>query len=152
MSTQNYDSQPWTLSKSVLPQHTDHAGVVWHGTYLNWLEEARVDALSQVGLAYREISNEGFEMPVVSLEINYISPLVHGEKVLLESWALSRQGIRWPWKTKFLREDLVCVAKAKVFLALVRRENNQLQLVRNAPAHINRALLNLQLGPKTRNS
>ena len=27
---------PWKLSKLVLPQHTDHAGVMWHGTYVNW--------------------------------------------------------------------------------------------------------------------
>ena len=61
---------PWRLYKHVLPQHTDHAGVMWHGAYLSWLEEARVDALAQVGLPYKDLSAKGFELPVVSLNIN----------------------------------------------------------------------------------
>ena len=28
---------PWTLEKQVLPQHIDYAGVIWHGSYVNWL-------------------------------------------------------------------------------------------------------------------
>ncbi len=27
------------------PHHTDYAGVVWHGSYIIWLEEARVECL-----------------------------------------------------------------------------------------------------------
>ena len=42
----------WCCSKRVLPQHTDHAGVLWHGAYVAWLEEARVEALDQAGRAY----------------------------------------------------------------------------------------------------
>ena len=37
----------WILTKTVLPQHTDHAGVMWHGSYLNFLEEGRIDALDK---------------------------------------------------------------------------------------------------------
>jgi acyl-CoA thioester hydrolase len=28
---------------SVQPHHTDYAGIVWHGTYIAWMEEARVE-------------------------------------------------------------------------------------------------------------
>ena len=28
----------FTLTKRVLPQHTDYAGVMWHGAYVQWLE------------------------------------------------------------------------------------------------------------------
>jgi len=35
----------WELKKKVLPQHTDHAGVMWHGYYLKSLEESRLDAM-----------------------------------------------------------------------------------------------------------
>ena len=31
------NSKPvWKIEKIVLPQHADHAGVMWHGTYFNW--------------------------------------------------------------------------------------------------------------------
>ena len=101
---EKFDSLPWKLSKVVLPQHTDHAGVMWHGSYVSWLEEARIEALDQVGMKYMDLSLQGFEMPVVSLEIKYISVLRHGELVLLETKSLPRRGARWPWLTKFLKE------------------------------------------------
>ncbi len=31
------------------PHHTDYAGVVWHGTYVNWMEEARVEWYGRLG-------------------------------------------------------------------------------------------------------
>ena len=65
MNKRNY----WQLIKETLPQHTDHAGVLWHGYYLYWLEEARLDALSKAGLKYIDLIKDGYEMPVVSIDI-----------------------------------------------------------------------------------
>ena len=48
---ESHPPRGWLLQRRVLPQHTDHAGVMWHGAYLAWLEEARVEALAAVGLA-----------------------------------------------------------------------------------------------------
>ena len=62
LNKKDKDIEPWRLIKCVLPQHTDHAGVMWHGAYVSWLEEARIHALSNVGLNYKEISNEGFKI------------------------------------------------------------------------------------------
>ena len=69
--TDSVTPTPWRLQKRVLPQHTDHAGVMWHGAYVAWLEEARVEALVAAGLTYVEMTALGVEMPVVSLKINY---------------------------------------------------------------------------------
>ena len=75
----------WKLTKTVLPQHTDHAGVMWHGSYLNFLEEGRIDALDKVGLSYSKLSRNGFEIPVISIQMKYRKSFIHGEKVLLTS-------------------------------------------------------------------
>ena len=87
----------WTLQKRVLPQHTDHAGVMWHGAYIAWLEEARVEALVAAGLSYAAMTNLGFDMPVVSLQIHYLQALRHGDLVCLESVCKEPKGVRWPW-------------------------------------------------------
>ena len=63
---------------------------MWHGAYLAWLEEARVEALQQAGLAYAELSAAGLELPVVSLSIQYRQALLHGDRVELRSWVLPR--------------------------------------------------------------
>ena len=62
---------PFRLKKIVLPQHTDHAGVMWHGAYVSWIEEIRVETLNSVGLNYFDLSSSGYEFPVVSLNIDY---------------------------------------------------------------------------------
>ncbi len=98
-------TNPWRLQRRVLPQHTDHAGVMWHGTYLAWLEEARVEALAAAGLAYADVSAAGYELPVVSLALDYRQALLHGESIQLESWVLPRRGLKLPWQSRFVKPD-----------------------------------------------
>ena len=76
------NKKDWKLSKIVLPQHTDHAGVMWHGSYLNFLEEGRIDALKKVGMSYSSLSQAGFEIPVISVKIRYKISFIHGETIL----------------------------------------------------------------------
>ena len=144
--SKSFEENPWKIFKRVLPQHTDHAGVMWHGAYLNWLEEGRIEALDHVGLSYRDLSAQGFEMPVVSLQINYISALAHGDRVLVASKSLPRQLARWPWLTQFIRDGSV-VAEAKVELVLVKKVGKGNRLVRNVPKDFSDALQKLQMGP-----
>jgi len=110
---------PWILRRRVLPQHTDHAGVMWHGAYLAWLEEARIEALASVGLAYSDLSARGLELPVVSLSIDYRQALLHGDAVELQSVVMPRQGVKLPWRSRFLGRDGVLAAEARVELVLV---------------------------------
>ena len=53
----------WKIEKIVLPQDADHAGVMWHGKYFNWLEESRINALSKVGISYFELTKNGLDLP-----------------------------------------------------------------------------------------
>ena len=110
----------WSLTKRVLPQHTDYAGVMWHGAYVQWLEEARVEALHASGLGYAAMTEMGVEMPVVALHLDYRHPLQHGDEVCIESQCLAQQGVRWPWVSRFVRENKV-VAEAKVELVMLRQ-------------------------------
>jgi len=68
------NSKPvWKIEKVVLPQHVDHAGVMWHGTYFNWLEESRINALLEVGISYFELNKKGFDLPLINTSIKYKS-------------------------------------------------------------------------------
>ena len=71
----------WKIEKIVLPQHADHAGLMWHGKYFNWLEESRINALSEVGISYFELTKNGIDLPLINTSIKYKSPLFLGEKI-----------------------------------------------------------------------
>ena len=144
-------SQPWCLQRRVLPQHTDHAGVMWHGAYVAWLEEGRVEALASVGLDYAELSSRGLELPVVSLGIEYRQPLRHGDQVTLLSEVLPFKGVKLPWACRFLDPDDRLVAVARVELVLVSSPRGQTpKVLRRYPEDLGRAVARLQTGPEKR--
>jgi acyl-CoA thioester hydrolase len=147
--TEQQQPQPWNLERRVLPQHTDHAGVMWHGAYLSWLEEGRVEALDAAGLAYADLSAEGLELPVVNLQIDYRQALLHGEQVQLRSWVLPRSGVKLPWRSQFVKTDGTVAAEARVELVLVDLSAgpDQRRLLRRLPAHLSAAVERLQRGP-----
>ena len=153
MVTEPADPAPlataWTLRRRVLPQHTDHAGVMWHGAYLGWLEEARVEALAQAGLDYSDLSARGLELPVVSLAIDYRQALLHGDLVCLESQVLPRQGVKLPWRTRFVTAAGVLAAEARVELVLVDLSGGpgQRRLLRRLPDDLAVAVDALVHGP-----
>jgi acyl-CoA thioester hydrolase len=143
------DRHRWCLRRRVLPQHTDHAGVMWHGAYVTWLEEARVEALSTVGLEYSALSGRGLELPVVSLTIRYRQPLLHGELVEVWSEMLPRQGVRLPWRSHFIAPGGAVAAEAQVELVLADHSGgpDRTRLLRRLPDDLEAAIAALAAGP-----
>ncbi len=143
------ESRPWTLQRRVLPQHTDHAGVMWHGAYVGWLEEARVEALAAVGLPYSQLSEAGLELPVVGLSIDYRQALLHGDQVELRSALEPRRGLKWPWRSWFVAANGTIAAEARVELVLVDLSGGpaKRRLVRRIPERLAAALEALERGP-----
>ena len=145
MSSRN---NQWKLIKTVLPQHTDHAGVMWHGSYLNFLEEGRIDALNQLGLSYSKLSEKGFEIPVISVQMRYKISFIHGEKVLLKSQFKLENKVRLNCKTLFLKSNGAIGAEAIIGLVVVRKINHSIKLARDLPVDIKKILLMLEEGPE----
>ena len=138
----------WELIKTVLPQHTDHAGVMWHGSYLDFLEEGRIDALDKVGISYSELSRKGFEIPVISLQIKYKISFFHGEKILLTTRFKLKNKIRLTCETFFLKSNGDIGAEALIGLVFTRKINDSIKIVREIPEQFKNKLLLLENGQK----
>ena len=138
----------WQLTKTVLPQHTDQAGVMWHGSYFNFLEEARIDALKKVGLTYSKLSNNGYEIPVILAQVKYKISFKHGDNVLLKSQFQLKNKIRLNCNTLLLKTNGDIGAEAKIELVFVRKKNDTIKLVRELPAEIQKIFSLLEKGPE----
>ena len=136
--------QIWEFKKSVLPQHVDHAGVMWHGTYLNWLEEARIDSINKVGISYVELLSKGFEMPVYNLQLKYHKPIKIGEEIIIKSLFNIDKSPKININSKFFCQNGICKTEASLDLVLI--DNKTFKIIRKRPEFINLFFKNLNEG------
>lgn len=62
----------------------DSMGIVWHGSYAKFFEDAREEFGRKYNLGYLRIFGEGFYAPLVKLDFNYKKPLVYGDRLTVE--------------------------------------------------------------------
>lgn len=53
---------------------TDQMGLVHHGSYINYFEEARIAWISNLGFSYGEMEKSGIILPVSKLNVSYLRP------------------------------------------------------------------------------
>ena len=64
---------------------TDQMAFVYYGNYPQYFEVARVEALRSLGLTYKKIEEEGVMLPVLKLEIKYISPAKYDDLLSIKT-------------------------------------------------------------------
>ncbi len=60
----------------------DPLGVVWHGHYLRYFEDAREAFGKKFGLSYLECYQLGYALPIVKSICEYKRPLRYGQRIL----------------------------------------------------------------------
>ncbi len=81
----------------VQPHHTDYGGVVWHGTYITWMESARIECLRAAGAPFEHLVELGYDLPVVDLEVRYRRPLMLGDEAIVKTRLAPVKGVRIQW-------------------------------------------------------
>lgn len=64
---------------------TDAYGVVWHGSYLRWLEKGRVEICEMFGLNLKELIAQDILIPVVNLNMKYKLSAKLDDKIVIET-------------------------------------------------------------------
>jgi acyl-CoA thioester hydrolase len=126
----------------VQPHHTDYAGVVWHGTYLTWMETARVECLRSIGIDFAELVKMGCDLPVVELTIRYHRPIRMGQTAVVETIMNQIQGVRldWDYRLECLETKELCLT-AKVTLVAIDLEKGK--IMRQLPSAVQDILVKL---------
>ncbi|MCW6035244.1 acyl-CoA thioesterase [Spirulina subsalsa FACHB-351] len=124
------------------PHHTDYGGVVWHGAYLTWLEEARVECLRSIGIDFAELVKVGCDLPVVDLSVRYHRALRLGQSAVIKTRMLEMTGVRIDWDYQMVGLDpQVLLLTAKVTLVAVDRDKGK--IMRRLPPTVKDALVQL---------
>ena len=73
------------LEQTVYYADTDSYGVVWHGTYLRWMEQARVEFCRKIGIDLVSMKKNDVVIPVTNLNIRYKASAKLDEKIIVET-------------------------------------------------------------------
>ncbi len=64
---------------------TDQMGIVYHTNYGIWYEIARTNYIKDIGYSYSDMEKSGIFLPVVNLNINYISPAHYDDNIIIKT-------------------------------------------------------------------
>jgi acyl-CoA thioester hydrolase len=123
----------------VHPHHTDYAGIVWHGTYLTWMEEARVECLRSIGIDFAALVALGCDLPVVDLSIRYRHALRMGETAIVKTRTIDMTGVRIVWEYEIQSPDGAIIYLTSV-VTLVAVDLEKGKIMRQLPESVKDAL------------
>ncbi|NJN38312.1 MAG: acyl-CoA thioesterase [Acaryochloridaceae cyanobacterium CSU_3_4] len=121
-------SSPWfEYYVHVQPRHTDYAGVVWHGSCLEWMEAARIAAFRTVGLEYSELVQVGCDLPVIDVSVRYQKVIKMGEVAIVKSRISRFEKVRLYWDQQvFCADDKKPCIVGEVTLVPVQSESGRI--------------------------
>jgi acyl-CoA thioester hydrolase len=102
----------------VFPHHTDYAGIVWHGTYVTWMEEARVEYLRTAGVSFEQLVMDGVDLPVIDIALRYHHGVKMGEdlEILVKLNKPDRLRLNFSYELKVA--DRICVSANVTIVAV----------------------------------
>ncbi len=110
---------------------TDAMGVVWHGNYLKFFEDAREYFGNVYGIEYMDAFNAGYYTPIVKSNINHKASVYYGQKVrvraILEQQQASKIVFQYEVHIVETGELAAVGSTTQVFLGI---ENKLLELVK----------------------
>ncbi|HEY8346979.1 MAG TPA: thioesterase family protein [Symbiobacteriaceae bacterium] len=103
---------------------TDMMGVVYHGSYIRWLELGRDQLVKDAGFSYLEMEKQGYHAPVYHLEITYKKPLRLGDRAFVKTWVEENHGVRTVYGFQIVNGEGEVCAEGSTTHIVVRREKD----------------------------
>lgn len=75
----------YTYLRRVRYRECDPMSVVYHTHYLDYFEEARTEALREIGLPYKSLEDAGIIMPVVEASARYLGSALYDDLLDIET-------------------------------------------------------------------
>ena len=73
------------LKQRIYYSDTDAYSVAWHGSYLRWMEMARVEFCTVIGIDLVELQKKDIAIPVTNINIRYKSSAILDERITIET-------------------------------------------------------------------
>ena len=102
-----------TFHLTVYYEDTDMAGIVYYANYLRFIERARFEIASEIGLDQNKMYAQGLVFVVRHLEADFLSSAKLGDQLTVQTSHEKQSPVRWLFKQRVLCADRL------IFRALV---------------------------------
>lgn len=110
---------------------TDAMGVVWHGNYLKFFEDAR-DHFGKIhGLDNLQIHNAGFFIPIVHSELHHKAPVHYGEIAVVTAKLIYRESAKIIFEFEIINKNTgMLAAKGTTTQVFLNAKTRELELMK----------------------
>lgn len=122
-----------TYKHKVQYYETDQMGIVHHSNYIRWMEEARVDFLSNLGWEYRKMEELGVVSPVTAIEGKYKRSAKFDDIVSVAVFVTDFRGVRLCLKYEVRDSEGMLLFVGKSEHCFMDREGNILNMKKAYP-------------------
>jgi acyl-CoA thioester hydrolase len=116
------------VKRCVRFQEVDSLGIVWHGHYSSYFEDARVALGDSYGIGYLDFYREGIPAPIKKFHVDYLRPLRFKEEITIEAiWHWS-EAARINFEYRILNQDLELATTGYTVQLMLDMEYNVLMV------------------------
>jgi acyl-CoA thioester hydrolase len=108
---------PHTITVRVYYEDTDFSGVVYHASYLRFMERGRTELIRDLGIDQSALFDEGTALAfaVRAMQIEFLRPAVMDDLLTIETVSVDIKGASMTVQQRVLRaEDVLVTANVKV--------------------------------------
>lgn len=117
---------------------TDRMGYVYYGTYAQYFEVGRVEALRSLGFPYRRMEEEGVMLPVHDMQVEFRKPAYYDDLLTVRTSIVELPSARIRFAYAVFNEARELITEAATTLVFIDRKTNR---PRRAPEELLRALV-----------
>ena len=104
---------------------TDRMGYAYYGNYAAYFEVARVEALREMGMTYKEMEDEGIILPVLEYYIKFIKPAFYDDLLTIKTVINNMPGARIRFDYETFNEKNILLNVANTTLVFINKNNNK---------------------------
>lgn len=118
-------SKPQVWRASVRGYEVDLLGIVNNACYMNYLDQARIEALAAFGIDWAEFHEQGFDIVLFESNLKWQSSLKNNQPFRIET-SFKREGkLKIKCQQIIIREDGSTVLAADNTIVCIRAENQR---------------------------
>lgn len=102
-------------------------GYAYYGNYAEYFEVARVEALRELGLTYKEVEDNGIILPVYTFTVKYLKPAFYDDILTVKTYIKEMPKTRLTFYYETFNEQKEIINSGETTLVFINRKTNKPQ-------------------------